>query len=233
MIRSLAIIPLLAILVISCGKEEVVEEENKNAVSIEEAFGKNAIVIQDYSSSQGVVEVGEREFSYQRDNGEVILFDEDGKRFDYIANGYKLVEIQLMDIGDTPVLIEEYNKLAKKHKVYMDENNALIVWKDETARMQELYTAMNQKQKIDNEPWPYLGKADNINPGEIPPPPPPTIPTGEQGFIKVDGNIFRYTSKGATNEYYDHDGKLINVKGKEVMEIDASDVPPPPPPAKK
>lgn len=174
LIRSLVLIPVLVLLVMSCGKEETKFEEIKNTKQldpIKKEFGEKTIMISNFSK-QEYLTVGNRVFTYELINGKATIFDEKGKEFDYKKEGYKLLIMELTDVGETPELIDEYNRLAKKHKEYMDQND-LIVFKDETARMQIIFNSMSDEQRAQNEPWPYLNRGHNLKAGEIPPPPPP------------------------------------------------------------
>jgi beta-lactamase regulating signal transducer with metallopeptidase domain len=245
LLRSLALIPVIALLVISCGKEDVEIEEVEEIIEIREVQGNwvdPKVLIIDKSSSSGTVVLFDgTKYSYTSKNNVTQFFDSSDKLWDFKKAGYKIVdeeliieEIEVVEIlaEVTPEDIKEYNRLAKIHSKTFRKDNTFII-NDETVRMQLIYNSMNKEQKVNSEPWPYTFEADGLKAGELPPPPPPANPEGKQGFIKVDGNIFRYSSKGADNEYYDHDGTLINLEGQKVEELDANDVPPPPPPAKK
>lgn len=127
--RSLALIPILALLTISCGKEETEFQEVEEILEIEEVV--------DDSHKTEIIEV------------------------------YEVLE------NLTQEHIEEYNRLAIKHQKYMDENKSLIVFKDETQHMQTIFHSMSEDQQSSNQPWPYLGKGNDLKAGQIPPPPPP------------------------------------------------------------
>ncbi|GAK91935.1 regulatory sensor-transducer [Nonlabens ulvanivorans] len=253
--RSLALIPILTLLTISCGKEETEFQEIEEILEIEEVV--------DDSHKTEIIEV------------------------------YEVLE------NLTQEHIEEYNRLAIKHKNYMDANNNLIVFKDETQHMQTIFHSMSEEQQSSNEPWPYLGRDNDLKAGQIPPPPPPApsaieyinehkdelnyylredqIPAdvaikiiekyGQQGveispdangvnsikileteenkgklppppppaplkatgYIKVDERIFYYTTKDGDHNFYDRKGNIIDIKGKTVTQVEKEDLPPPPP----
>jgi hypothetical protein len=71
----------------------------------------------------------------------------------------------------------------------MKLDNQLIVLKDKTLRMQLLYYSMNEVQQANNEPWPYLGKGNDVKAGQIPPPPPPASPLD---YIENAGDHINY-----------------------------------------
>jgi hypothetical protein len=256
LLRSLALIPVIALLVISCGKEDVEIEEVIEVIEIKRVTGDywpdDKTIYIDSTKSAGSFPLHGKQYSYTSKNGVVLFKDPSGNSItaENLGQQVKYIEIIIEDILEAEGIdiievlevvtskdLTEYNRLAKKHKKYMDDNNSLIVWADKTARMVNIFYSMNPQQKAASEPWPYMGRGNDIKAGQIPPPPPPAaavIPLNdEQGCIRVDGNIFHYTSKGANNQYYDHDGKLIDVKGKNVEQVDEKDLPPPPPPPKK
>ena len=191
LVRSLAIIPIITLLILSCGKQEtefeienqkdlleeqeLIQEEQEEALSVEEAFGEKTIIILNNQSS-GKVTVNEQDYSYKKEAGEYQFFHVDGTAFDYKSEGYKVIEITEVLEDITQEDIKEYNRLARKHKAYMDKNNTLIAWKDETTRMQTIFNSMSDAQRANNEPWPYLKEGTDIKAGQIPPPPPPAPP---------------------------------------------------------
>jgi hypothetical protein len=256
LMRSLAIIPVLTLLILSCGKEEIQLEKQKEASIIEKEFKDKIIVLE--NSDQ--VTIDGQEYSFKNEDGKYHFYDSKGEQFDYKSKGYQVLFVkyvpeesnlnlpqQIVKFVDNSIddnktflidgkkysvnemikrlnkypnatvnlgfkyneksiinvdtsrfqsdkslqntlniLIEEtkgkpfaeqeiteYNRLAKKHKAYMDEHNTLIVWKDETSLMQDIYHSMTKEQQLNNEPWPYLGRANDVKPGQVPPPPPP------------------------------------------------------------
>lgn len=187
LLRSLAIIPLITILILSCGEEETEFElqnekptvEGKEIISGEKvqslgkALEEKLIVILNRQNS-GVVKIEDKNYNYRKIDGEYLFFDMDGTVFDYKSKGYEVIEILEVIEELTSSDIEEYNRLAIKHKAYMEENNALMVWKD-TKQMQIIYNSMSDEQRANNEPWPYIGRHNGVDyeGGQIPPPPPP------------------------------------------------------------
>jgi len=179
LLRSLAVIPVIILLVVSCGEEETEFEINDQqdkveieTLTVEEDFGAKPIIILN-NASRGTVKFNKQEYNFKKIDGEYKFFNDQGILVDYKGLGYEIIEINEVLLDLTAKDIEEYNRLAKKHQAHMDENNALIVWKDETKRMQIIYNSMNEKQRANNEPWPYTFKVSDLLPGEIPPPPPP------------------------------------------------------------
>jgi beta-lactamase regulating signal transducer with metallopeptidase domain len=181
LLRSLALIPVLALLVMSCGKEETEFQEVEEIIEIVE--------------QPEVIEV-----------------------------------IEVLE-NLTSKDIKEYNFLAKRHQEFIKENGHVVLFNEDTKRMQIIFNSMNEKQRAENEPWPYLNWENDIRAGQIPPPPPPAAPSKDFGYIKVDGKIYYYTLKEGDQAFYDRWGNKIDVKGKTVEYIKEEDLPPPPPPA--
>ncbi|WOI21986.1 M56 family metallopeptidase [Nonlabens ulvanivorans] len=201
--RSLALIPILALLIISCGKEETEFQEIEEILEIEE-------VVDDNHKTE-------------------------------IIKVYEVLE------NLTPEHIEEYNRLAIKHKNYMDANNNLIVFKDETQHMQTIFHSMSEEQQSSNEPWPYLGRDNDLKAGQIPPPPPPAPSAIE--YINEHKNELNYYLR-EDQIPADVAIKIINDVGQAGVEISPDDkgvmsikiletennkgtLPPPPPPPVK
>ncbi|WP_124978798.1 M56 family metallopeptidase [Nonlabens xiamenensis] len=132
LLRGFILLPITALLIYSCGKEEVQFEEIQEIVE---------------EPMPAPLSVEEKET-------------------------IEVIEI-IPDLNASH--IADYNRLAIKHKEYMDENDMLIVFKDDTSYMQTIFYSMTEQQRADAEPWPYLGRLDagELKPGEIPPPPPP------------------------------------------------------------
>jgi hypothetical protein len=246
LLRSLAIIPVIALLVVSCGKEEVEIEEPETFEIIEvveDSSSQEKVIFIDPAIENGEVMVNKLLYRYSLKNGNVEFTNSKGKVVDLVGQGYDIIEteIEIIEVLEevTPEDILEYNRLAKKHKDYIDKNKRIMVWSNETQRMKTIWNSMNQEQKSSSEPWPFTGTFYEVDykDGQIPPPPPPApailTVDKELKFIKINDYFKSYSKKGPNNEYYDRKGKLIDTKGKTVQEVDASEVPPPPPPAKK
>lgn len=197
LLRSLAIIPVIALLILSCGQEETkfeTESENtiieEKAMSPKEAFGEKVIIINN-NPYRGVVTTGGQNLSYTKIEGEYQFYDDEGRLFDYKNEGYEVIVITEIIEDVTQEDIDEYNRLAKMHKAYMDKHNTLIAWKDESTRMQTIYNSMTDEQRAGNEPWPYVGKDldAGYEAGQIPPPPPPTTlpsPVEQKKINEID-----------------------------------------------
>lgn len=181
-LRILAIIPLTVILIFSCGQEEIIQDIEQPVITekqelfdpMKEEF-KHSIIIPN-NQTKGSIVVNNDEFTFKVGENGITFYDKEGNLFDYKKQGYEVLRIRevLEELSDET--IEEYNRLAKKHKAYMKENETLIAWKEQTKRMQVIYNTMTEEQRAANEPWPYLGTNGEVSygEGEIPPPPPPT-----------------------------------------------------------
>ena len=184
LLRSLIVIPVVTILILSCGEEEVqFQEEN---IIIEEEFqdpfqtdtSNDKTILISNNQKSGTVKINDLDYTFTADDKGYTFYSENGELFDYKKEGYTVLEIVEIFEELTPSDIEEYNKLAKEHKAYIEEHG-VIVLKDKTQRMQLLYNTMSQTQKAENEPWPYTGMhyGQYFGEGTIPPPPPPPAPS--------------------------------------------------------
>jgi beta-lactamase regulating signal transducer with metallopeptidase domain len=237
-LRSLALVPILALLIISCGKEETEFIEIEETV-IEEQQNNRKLIAVDPSDPEGNITINGAPHFYKIKGDKIEIYDQNGNLQDFESQGYEIVKadeiIEVVEVIEnlTPEDISTYNQLAKKHEQYMKLNDQLIVWENETAHMQTIFNSMNEEQRAANEPWPFTGTHYGVayKPGQIPPPPPPAAPTANSGYIKVDGSIYHYTLKENDNNFYDRKGNIIDVYGKTVEYVKKEDLPPPPPPA--
>jgi hypothetical protein len=201
----------------------------------EEAFGEKSIVILNHQP-KGKIMIDEQEYTFTNKDGEYQFYNAEGVRFDYKSKGYQVYLITEIIEDLSSKDIEEYNRLAKKHKAYMEEHNNLICWKDETKRMQTIYHSMNEEQRANNEPWPFTGKHNGVDyeGGQIPPPPPPPpvpaldIVEMDQGFLdwrKANNRKDGFPSPidyidyyGSKMHYYIDDEKVEAKKAKALIQ---------------
>ncbi|MEP0480288.1 MAG: M56 family metallopeptidase [Nonlabens sp.] len=235
-LRSLALIPILALLVISCGKEETeFIEVEETIIEVEEIPTNKKLIIVDPTDSEGKITIQGKPHFYKITEDKIDIYNEHGELQDFESQGYEIrrtdEEIEIIEVLEnvTSKDIEEYNFQAKKHQKFIEEKGHVVVFKEDTKRMQLIFNSMSDQQKAENEPWPYLYWDNDITPGDIPPPPPPAAPSKVQGYIKVDGKIHYYTIKENDKAFYDRWGNKIDVKDKTVEYLDQKDLPPPPP----
>lgn len=215
-LRSLALIPVLALLIISCGKEEVViAPENMEIIEITEQESSIEIL---GATIQEITEYNALAKKFKTPNGKSLKFsinDETLKMQSLYQSmtekqkntaepypyTFEVKEIIEAEESSLPIVlinnlssrdISEYNKLAKKHKAYLNKNRKITVWKDETTRMQSIFYSMNKKQRSQNEPWPYSGIHYGVEykAGEVPPPPPAPMTAIE--YIKANKADLNY-----------------------------------------
>ena len=235
-LRSLALIPILALLVISCGKEETEFQEIEEILIVEDDSNQKFIIV-DPNDPEGKIVINGEPHYYKINGDQIDIYNTLDELQDFKSQGYEIrrtdEEIEIIEILEniSSKDIEEYNFQAKKHSEFIKEKGHVVVFKEDTKRMQLIFNSMSDQQKAENEPWPYLYWDNDITPGDIPPPPPPAAPSKNQGYIKVDGKIHYYTLKNNEKAFYDRWGNKIDVKGKTVEYLDQKDLPPPPPPA--
>jgi bla regulator protein BlaR1 len=240
--RSLALIPVIALLVISCGKEETEFQEVELPVEfkiIEETPSNRKIIAVDPSDPEGNITINGAPHVYKINGEQIKIYNEQGELQDFESQGYEVIKaeeiIEVVEVLEnlTSKDIKEYNFLAKRHQEFIKEKGHVVLFNEDTKRMQIIFNSMNEKQRAENEPWPYINWENDIRAGQIPPPPPPApaAPSKDFGYIKVDGKIHYYTVKGGDQAFYDRWGSKIDLKGKTVEYIKQEDLPPPPPPA--
>lgn len=238
-LRSLALIPVLALLVMSCGKEETEFQEIEEIIEVveEEQTANRKIIAVDPSDPEGRIRIKGEPHTYKINGDQIDIYNQNGELQDFESQGYDVVKaeeiIEVVEVLEnlTSKDIEEYNFLARRHQEFIKEKGHIVLYNEDTKRMQLIINSMNEKQRAENEPWPYLNWENDIRAGQIPPPPPPAAPSSDFGYIKVDGKIQYYTVKGNDKVFYDQWGSKIDVKGKTLEYIKEEDLPPPPPPA--
>ncbi|WP_405378057.1 M56 family metallopeptidase [Nonlabens sp. Asnod3-A02] len=235
-LRGLALIPILALLIISCGKEETEFQEIEEIVIVEDDSNKKYIIV-DPNDPEGKIVINGEPHYYKINGDQIDIYNSLDELQDFESQGYEIrrtdEEIEIIEVLEnvTSKDIEEYNFQAKKHQKFIEEKGHVVVFKEDTKRMQLIFNSMSDQQKAENEPWPYLYWDNDMTPGDIPPPPPPASPSEDHGYIKVDGRIHYYTIKDNDKAFYDRWGNKIDVKDKTVEYLDQKDLPPPPPPA--
>lgn len=235
-LRGLALIPILALLIISCGKEETEFQEIEEIVIVEDDSNKKYIIV-DPNDPEGKIVINGEPHYYKINGDQIDIYNSLDELQDFESQGYEIrrtdEEIEIIEVLEnvTSKDIEEYNFQAKKHQKFIEEKGHVVVFKEDTKRMQLIFNSMSDQQKAENEPWPYLYWDNDMTPGDIPPPPPPASPSEDHGYIKVDGRIHYYTLKNNEKAFYDRWGNKIDVKDKTVEYLDQKDLPPPPPPA--
>ena len=199
-LKSLAIIPLLTVLIIACGEEEtiiepeseIIEEkvdEDYEVIEIhQEAGDSTKSILVEAGSDSGCISLKGMTYTYEKKGGEYVFKHMDGTVFDYTDEGFESIEevvieeVIIEDLSGEEVIevlqnlteenIEEYNRLAKKHRAHIDKTGNPVVFGSETKHMQTIWYSMNNQQRAAAEPWPYLG-ISRLKAGELPPPPPP------------------------------------------------------------
>lgn len=249
-LRSLALIPVLTLLIISCGKEETQIQEVEDVIEVVKGNQKQIVV--DGSTPNGNITIQGEPYYYNIKDDKVEIYDKYGTLQDFESQGYEVFAVieEVIEVLEnvTEDNIAEYNELAKKHKAYMEEQKQLIVWQDETLRMQLIFNSMDENQKVAAESWPYTGNHYGIEytDGQVPPPPPPA-PASALNYINENKNELNFylredqiSAETAINiiEKYGQSGVEISPDSKGVMSIKIKEtennkglLPPPPPPA--
>lgn len=110
-LRSLAFIPLLALLIISCGKEkdEVINTSEDSAIYI------------DNNSKEGTVSIEGVTYNYSNDKSGIKIYDHAGNEINYNAKGWDIRErLVVPDDQDLDDFQELYTGIKKGSKIFID-----------------------------------------------------------------------------------------------------------------
>ncbi|WP_298950093.1 M56 family metallopeptidase [uncultured Nonlabens sp.] len=237
-LRGLALIPILALLIISCGKEETEFIEVEEIVIVEDDSNKKYIIV-DPNDPEGKITINGEPHYYKINGDQIDIYNKLDELQDFESQGYEIrrtdEEIEIIEILEnvTSKDIEEYNFQAKKHQKFIEEKGHVVVFEEDTKRMQLIFNSMSEEQRAQNEPWPYLYWDNDITPGDIPPPPPPAPadPDKQLGYLNVNGKLHYYKANdNGRMEFYDTWGLKVDITGKAVEYLDNKNMPPPPPP---
>ncbi|GAL73453.1 regulatory sensor-transducer [Nonlabens ulvanivorans] len=66
--------------------------------------------------------------------------------------------------------VEEYNWLLNRHREFLKNEKRIVVFKEDTNRMIQLYASMSVEQQSKNQAWHYLYKENKVKAEEILPP---------------------------------------------------------------
>ncbi|BAO55196.1 M56 family metallopeptidase [Nonlabens marinus] len=111
LVRSLAIIPVLALLVISCGQEEVVVEPEVIEI-VEVPIDESKSIMLDIQRKEGTVTVDGKKYSFKRIDNKFKFYDKEGKEQDLESQGYEIIEIEEVEIREV-----EDNELFRGKKI--------------------------------------------------------------------------------------------------------------------
>ncbi|WP_142785107.1 M56 family metallopeptidase [Changchengzhania lutea] len=119
----------------------------------------------------------------------------------------------------TPKQISEYNTLAKKYNA-QSEDRRIIKLKD-LNRLEYLYRLMSKDQKAKAEPFPNCPppppapkapEASKVRPPKAPEPPKPP----KTGFIEIEGKDYFYSTNNGETKYYTRQGIEVDKKGNKL-----------------
>ncbi|ALM20733.1 hypothetical protein AAT17_05580 [Nonlabens sp. MIC269] len=233
-IRSVALIPVLAILIISCGKEETKFQEVEQVIEEVEVPEQNKkIIVVDASTTEGYLKIDNEDYLYKINDDQINIYNKFGELQDFEKQGYTVSKEIIEEKEVTEELgnlsaIEYINQHKEELNYYLrndqiDADNAISIIEKVGQNGVEISPDSNGIMSIK-----ILETNDNK---KLLPPPPPPPPLTKSGYIKVDNKIHYYTTKDNDGKLYDRDGNVIDIKNKRIEQIDPKDLPPPPPPA--
>lgn len=212
LIRSLVLLPLVAILVFGFSTTEVIQKKVPTTISETNPNKANAKEIQTYNKMASFWNA-----RFVQPNSERTM---PLSELEQLENVYrKMTTAQRTNAEPFPACapsdnattdqVAEYNKLARKYNS-MDKNNMFIKKKD-VERLQYIYNLMTPEQKKNAEPFPNFPppppapdspkviKGVNDNESNIPPPPsPPDAPEATKSDINVYNHLaekYKFASK--------------------------------------
>lgn len=221
LLRSLAIVPVLALLVISCGQEEiVVEPEVLEVVEEPKSTSPGNLIVVDRSIENGTFEVKEGVFKYAISNDKIEVFTLKGESKDLESLGYTILfsdQIEEVEIVDEdfpappppPTALEYINENGKDLVYYIDDKkvsqseaikNIEIMGQNGVDISPDKNGNMAIKIKMTDKRW-----------SKMPPPPPPVAPSSlSQEQLIANGSLKIYVNdKIATQAQLD---KLASFK---------------------
>lgn len=224
-LRTIAVLPVLAVLIISCGQEEVVVEPEIEVIEIVEdedaKVPDRKLILIPSEQTEGTTTLfnGDKYFYHYQSDGFIQFFDSESQEWDFKKEGYRVEIIEITE--DIIEVLEElsqddinnYNRLAKKHAALIEEKGHTIYFKNETSRMQTIWNSMSEEQRANAEQWPYLG-LDGNKAGEIAPPPPPASEPLRGNPISSNRKMFYKTDYGSI-----YDGEVNFYSEKELSKL--------------
>jgi beta-lactamase regulating signal transducer with metallopeptidase domain len=229
--RSLALLPILTLLVIGCGKEqtefkEIEEKAIEEIVEekiVDEAPKNQKIITINPSDPEATITINGDTYTYKINGNQVDIYNKNGELQDFESQGYNIIQVVEVLEDLTQNDINEYNQLAIAYKGLTKRNKSVELWKKETTRLQVIYNSMNEAQKAKNEPWPFIGNYYNVEykAGQIPPPPAPPAPPAPRGaidYINANKEELNYYL-GKTQITADKAIEIIEKYGQQGVEI--------------
>ncbi|MGJ8683568.1 MAG: M56 family metallopeptidase [Nonlabens sp.] len=234
LLRSLALIPVLALLIISCGKEETEFQEIEEIIEVVEEPTNQKQIIVDGSTEKGYITIKDSTYAYTVKGDQVQIFNRFGKLQDFESQGYVVFavteeETEIVEEFESATSAIEYINAHKDELNYYLREDQIAA--STAIHIIEKYGQNGVEISPDDKGIMSIKIIETEENKETLPPPPPPAPLMAKGYMQVDGRVYSYTTKEDDHNFYDHDGNIIDIKGKKVIQVEQSDLPPPPPPA--
>ncbi|BAO55195.1 regulatory sensor-transducer, BlaR1/MecR1 family / TonB-dependent receptor [Nonlabens marinus S1-08] len=148
LLRSLAIIPVLALLLISCGQEEFVVEPEVIEIVEETPEEKRKPIYIDTQRKEGTITIDDQKYTFKRTEDKIKFYDSDGNEKDLEAQGHKIeiIEIEEVEIVEEEPEIIRGNKIPSTTKLFYKSDSGKIIYDGDA----NFYTA-DELQKLKNE----------------------------------------------------------------------------------
>ena len=233
-LRSMMIIPLLALLIISCGKEETHYEEIEEVIEVVEGTENNQkMIVVDGATSEGTIEIQGEPHYYKINDNNIDIYNKFGELQDFEKQGYEVIavieeEIEVVEGSLNVSALEYINEYKEDLNYYLRDDP---IHADTAIKIINELGQNGVKISPDKDGVMSIKIKETDQNKKLLPPPPPPPPLTETGYIQVDERIYFYTTKKGDANLYDRKGNIIDMDGKTIKQIKKEDLPPPPPPA--
>jgi beta-lactamase regulating signal transducer with metallopeptidase domain len=232
LLRTIAVLPVLAVLVISCGQEEIVVEPEVIEIVEEPAIVKRLdpyIIVIERGEKQGTATLyNGTEYSFKRKaDGSIQFFDDKNQEWNYQKEGYKVEEVDIIEetiievpitlISSEPSTLLEFIEKNKTNLVYYKDGKKIT----ETEAIKNIEVFGQSGVEIgrdENGEKAIKIKMNEARWSKMPPPPPPPAPSSlsQEQQIK-NGSLKIYVNDNiATQKQLD---KLASLKQSEWKNI--------------
>lgn len=154
LLRSLAIVPVLALLVMSCGQEETEFIEVEETIIVEDDLNdKNVkLIVVDPDDPNRNITINGKPHFYKIKGDQIDIYNKDGDLQDFQSQGYEVRLAEVIEVSEilenlTESDIAEYNRLAIKNRQISDNGSINYKINDEILKMQTIYNSMTAAQK--------------------------------------------------------------------------------------
>lgn len=222
LLRSLLLLPLLALLLLGFSETKLIEvDSSESSKTINQASYQEMSRYNELAKKYNAVPIEKRKIPLSDLKVLETVFRKMSANQKAGAQPFPECLPQNSQDGASRKLMAEYNALAKKYNTMLSSSKSIQIKKKDVDRLEYIYGLMSDKQKADAEPFPDFppmpdtpaapkapktAKAPKVKKSEksnIPPPPSPTAPEP----VEPLDHVIEMAKKGATIYY---EGKKIS-----------------------